>query len=109
MVVRSQEYLTIWVEDKIQSALRQNNKMNNKKAVAQNNDSVSTEKVLQKYRGRAYEKETIVQNNDSVPTKKVTKRYRGRVYDEEVVDWSQMQPTSQPKKPRRKYRGQYID
>ncbi len=89
LIVNSQETLTIWIEEKsqvspVQAIEIQKNKDNQEKI-----ESWPT--------------------NQSVPTKKVIKRYRGQVYEEEVADWSAMQQMNQQNKPRRKYRGHYID
>ena len=43
-----------------------------------------------------------------LPTKTVVKKYRGQEYQETIVDWTALQQIDR-QKPRRKYRGQYID
>ena len=48
------------------------------------------------------------EDKQSLPTKTITKRYRGQEYEEVVIDWAAVQQNQQ-NKPRRKYRGQYID
>ena len=53
---------------------------------------------------------TQPQIDRSLPTKTVVKRYRGREYEETVVDYAALQQLQTNQlKPRRKYRGQYID
>ena len=44
-----------------------------------------------------------------IPAKKVTRVYRGQTYEVEIPDYSTIQNISGQQKPRRKYRGQYID
>ena len=74
LIVKDQETLTIWIEEK------------------------------------SSKNEAEPAKNSSMPTKTVTRRYRGQVYEETVVDWSAVQQSNLPdNKPRRKYRGQYID
>lgn len=77
LIIKGEQELTIWIEDKSQQP---------------NTQAIETNSTPQ-----------------SLPTKTVTKRYRGQVYEEEVVDWAAVQQANQQNKPRRKYRGQYID
>lgn len=84
LIIKGEDDLTVWIEEKSKRSTSQNN---------QNSQVVSQP----------------VENKQSIPTKTVTKRYRGQVYQEEVVDWEAMQQMDQQEKPRRKYRGQYID
>jgi hypothetical protein len=98
---------------------------------------VPTKKVTKVYRGQTYEAEipdystiqSLEQNqqdtdkdielnnahtpqltHQQVPTKKVTKVYRGQTYEVEIPDYSIASPEILDRpKPRRKYRGQYID
>ena len=44
-----------------------------------------------------------------IPIKKVTRVYRGQTYEVEIPDYSTIQNISGQQKPRRKYRGQYVD
>ena len=48
---------------------------------------------------------------NSIPTKKVVRRYRGQTYEVEVPDYTTLMQLAQhnQNKPRRKYRGQYVD
>ena len=89
LIVKKDKELTIWIEERVLA----NNKSDN----------------LQKDGNHAAS--TQPQTNQSLYTKTVIKKYRGREYEETVVDWAtvrQLQQTNQ-QKPRRKYRGQYID
>ncbi|MEL6437735.1 MAG: hypothetical protein AAFQ80_00565 [Cyanobacteria bacterium J06621_8] len=52
---------------------------------------------------------TDISASQSFSTKTVTRRYRGQVYEETVVDYAALQQNNQENKPRRKYRGKYID
>ncbi|HEY9767286.1 MAG TPA: hypothetical protein V6C71_02120 [Coleofasciculaceae cyanobacterium] len=85
IVVKGDNDLTIWIEEKSQTI---------QEAGVTKDDEVTRQPLA---------------NNQSLPTKTVTKQYRGQVYEEVVVDWAAMQQTNQQNKPRRKYRGQYID
>jgi hypothetical protein len=81
---------------------------------------VSTEQAIEIYRGQTYESaiQPLEPNNthtpqsiqQQIPTKKVTKLYRGQTYEVEIPDYSiaSIEIQNQPK-PRKKYRGQYID
>ena len=86
LVVKSQDILTIWIEEKSKNTQFESSENKHQEANRQ------TQFV-----------------NQPLPTKKVTKKYRGQVYEEEVVDWAAVQQMSQQNKPTRKYRGQYID
>ena len=123
-VVRSQENLTIWIEETSKLSSSHNNpniKVNKDQTVLQTPQSIPTqtvakdsqpiptEKVTRKYRGQMYEEEQLASNHDSIPTKTEIKKYRGKLYEEEIIDWTKMQPPSPQNKPRRKYRGHYID
>lgn len=44
-----------------------------------------------------------------IPTKKVTRVYRGQTYEVEIIDYSTLHNMPKQQKPRRKYRGQYVD
>ncbi len=81
LIVKSEDDLTIWIEEKSQRPISQDNQVTPPPQT----------------------------NQQSMPTKTVTKRYRGQVYEETVVDWAAIQQTNQQGKPRRKYRGQYVD
>jgi len=83
LIVKYKNYLTICIEE--------NNKQVSNTLTSQANTSAVPQS-----------------NNSGLPTKTVTKRYRGQVYEETVVDWAAVQQEQQ-NKPRRKYRGQYID
>ena len=76
--------ITVWIEDKSTSRLE---------SQAQSASMINQQSSAQ---------------SQSLPTKTVIKRYRGQEYEGTVIDWAAMQQTQQPK-PRRKYRGQYID
>lgn len=89
LIVNSQGILTIWIEEKSESSSTQDMET---QEIKDNKAKIESQP-----------------NHQSVPTKKVIKRYRGQVYEEEVVDWAAMQQMNQQNKPRRKYRGQYID
>lgn len=84
LIVRNEEILTIWIEQKP--------KENRDNAPVSSND-------------RAMDSQT---SDRALPTKTITRRYRGQVYEETVIDWVAVQQ-SQLNKPRRKYRGQYIE
>ena len=84
LIVKSEDDLTIWIEEKSQRPIFQDN---------QNHQVASPPQA----------------NQQSIPTKTVTRRYRGQVYEETVIDWAAIQQMNQQGKPRRKYRGQYID
>ena len=86
LIVEKDNELTIWIEEK---RLADNKPDNSQK---DGNHPASTQP----------------QTNQSLPTKTVVKKYRGREYEETVVDWAALQQVNQ-QKPRRKYRGQYID
>lgn len=82
LIVKSQEHLTVWIEEKF--------------------------KTISQVEVQDLSKLETPSHHQSLPTKKVTKKYRGQEYLEEVIDWSAVQQIQQ-NKPRRKYRGQYID
>ena len=84
LIVREEEILTIWIEEK--SKITQ-----------------SAENHLQQPQAE------IPANNLSLPTKTVTRRYRGQVYEETVIDWSAVQQSNRHNKSSYKYRGQYIN
>ena len=84
LIVQSEDDLTIWIEEKSQRPIPQDNQINQVASPPQG-------------------------NQQSLPTKTVTKKYRGQVYEETVVDWAAIQQMNQQVKPRRKYRGQYVD
>lgn len=79
LIIKGEEDLTIWIEQKAQSQ-------------GVKNQSIQRSPSPQ-----------------AMPTKVVTKRYRGQVYEETVIDWAAVQQMSAVEKPRRKYRGNYID
>lgn len=83
LIIKGENDLTVWIEDKAQRP----------DSYDLENNQVATQPV---------------ENKQSLPTKTVTKRYRGQVYEEVVVDWAAVQQNQQSK-PRRKYRGQYLD
>ncbi len=84
LIVKCQGSLTIWIEEKAKNAANQPVKSSENQPV----------------------KSPVKER--SLPTKTVTKKYRGRVYEETVIDWLGVQQI-QHNKPRRKYRGQYVD
>ena len=84
LIIKSKNHLTIWIEEK-------NKPISDASVASQENPPVVSQS-----------------DNNKLPTKTVTKKYRGRVYEETVIDWSAVQQLKQ-NKPRRKYRGQYID
>lgn len=86
LIVQGKNDLTIWIEEKFKAASAQSEPKDNK-----DNQTAQPQP-----------------NHQSLPTKTVTKKYRGQVYEEVVVDWAAVQQTNQPK-PRRKYRGRYVD
>ena len=88
LVIKSKSYLTIWIEEKSKEK---------KKQVANSPvESPANTPIVPQF------------NHAGLPLKTITKKYRGQVYEETVVDWAAVgqQPSN---KPRRKYRGQYID
>lgn len=86
LIVKKENELTIWIQEEPSASNKPNN------SIQDRNHPASTQP----------------QTNQSLPTKTVVKKYRGREYEETVVDWAALQQTNQSK-PRRKYRGQYID
>ena len=86
LIVKDEKNLTLWIEEKSKRAASQPIKSSNDEELAVETPA-----------------------NNQLPTKTVTKRYRGQVYEETVVDWAAVQQLNQQEKPRRKYRGQYID
>lgn len=84
IVVKGEKDLTVWIEDK-------------STAIPEPSDRVSASTDRQS-----------MANPQFLPTKTVIKKYRGSEYEETVVDWAAVQQIQQSK-PRRKYRGQYID
>ena len=89
LIVKSEEYLTIWIEQKSQPSPASENPEQQQAVQPQAAPSSTPQQPL--------------------PTKVVTKRYRGQVYEETVVDWTAVQQLKQTNKTPRKYRGQYID
>ena len=83
IIVKDENDLTIWIEETLTSSKLQNSKHSDMETPSQVDPR-------------------------SLPTKTVIKKYRGQEYEETVVDWAAMQQINQSK-PRRKYRGQYID
>lgn len=84
LVVKGKNDLTVWIEDKSTAAIESPNQV----ASIADRQSLTDPQAL--------------------PTKTIIKKYRGREYEETVVDWAAVQQIQQPK-PRRKYRGQYVD
>ena len=84
LIVKGEDDLTIWIEEKSQRTASQD---------SDNSSEIAAPPSAAQ---------------QPLPTKTVTKRYRGQVYEETVVDWAAVQQLNQ-QKPRRKYRGQYID
>ena len=84
IVVRGEQDIVIWIEKKPQTT---STKSQNDKTEVKISPQTSQQPL---------------------PTKTVTKKYRGQVYEEVVIDWAAVQQIKQPK-PRRKYRGQYVD
>ncbi|MCC0176908.1 hypothetical protein I4641_07940 [Waterburya agarophytonicola K14] len=89
LIVKNNDKLTIWIEEKA--------KKNNIKSVE-----------LKEKQTTPTSAQPQVNMND-LPTKTITRRYRGQVYEETVLDWLAVEKISEENKPRRKYRGQYID
>ena len=88
LLVRNKDLLTIWIEDKSKIV------------------STPETEIQESSQPQA---NTPQPDSSQLPTKKITKRYRGQVYEEEVVDWAAVKQINLHNKPRRKYRGQYID
>ena len=86
LIVKGEEDLTIWIEQKSQRSVPPE-RTNNIKETPQ----------------------AATAAQQPLPTKVVTKRYRGQVYEETVVDWAAVQQMKQKNTARRKYRGNYID
>lgn len=84
LLVKGEDSLTIWVEEKSPTSSKPQN-----------------------YQTSAVEQQSLT-NPQPLPTKTVVKKYRGQEYEETVVDWAAIQQMNH-QKPRRKYRGQYID
>ncbi len=87
LVVKGQDSLTIWIEEK-------------------SKNTQSSQSPENKHPEANRQTQPV---NQSLPTRKVTKKYRGQEYEEEVIDWAAVQQMSQQNKPPQKYRGQYID
>ena len=85
LIVKSQNDLTIWIEEK--NLNNQVGSLNSESKNPQNSQ----------------------EDRQKLPTKTVTKKYRGQVYEETVIDWSAVKNINSGERPRRKYRGQYID
>ncbi len=87
IVVRGKKDITLWIEDKSSTSSQIERELN---SPIESNPQPT---------------------NQSLPTKTVTEKYRGREYQKVVVDWAAVQQINQlnQQKPRRKYRGQYID
>ena len=84
LIVKEENKLTIWIEKKSSITATKKN--------TEPQETIQTQKDKQ-----------------PIPTKTITKKYRGQEYEQVVVDWTAIQQTDLENKPRRKYRGQYID
>lgn len=125
LIVEGQYSLTIWVQKQVLQPPKtetiessQESEINNA-ATAFPNPTYTTSPPnstnIRKYRGQVYETsqpsvsptpQPIKQKESQPLLQKIIRKYRGQVY-EEVIDTSNVESNSQ--KPRRKYRGQYID
>lgn len=104
LLVQSKHYFTIWIQstntESQPTHLKANLSPVNSELVAKDTNFQSIQKVVAV--------DSI--NEAQIPKKKVTKLYRGVAYEIEAPDHSLIQQTVQDQlKPRRKYRGQYID
>lgn len=120
LIVEGKYSLTIWIQEKLEAIQAQSEQKNSSSAEnTEEIDDLPTTTAVRHYRGQTYEIEVVDETAltseqkdtvKAVPTKKVIRQYRGQTYEVEVPDYSAMQQASQnQQKPRRKYRGQYID
>ena len=115
IIVRSEADLTIWIEDKSQTRNllddSSDRTQTNSAAPEAAQQQLPTKTVTRRYRGQTYEETDSTAPEaaqQQLPTKTVTRRYRGQTYEETVIDWAAVQQANVAK-PRRKYRGQYVD
>ena len=84
LIVKKENKLTIWIEKK--------------SSITATKKNTEPQEIIQ-----------TQQDRQSIPTKTIIKKYRGQEYEQVVVDWTKIQQTDLQNKPRRKYRGRYID
>ena len=84
LIVKKENKLTIWIEKK--------------SSITATKENTEPQEIIQ-----------TQQDRQSIPTKTIIKKYRGQEYEQVVVDWTKIQQTDLQNKPRRKYRGRYID
>ena len=84
LIVKEENKLTIWIEKK--------------SSITASIKKTEPQETIQ-----------IQEDRQPIPTKTITKKYRGQEYEQVVVDSAAIQQTDLENKPRRKYRGQYID
>ena len=80
IVVTSSEHLTVWVEDREKTFLRRVETIDRQKTVVQKHHLAQGQKTIHKYRGCEYVKENATMNRNLIHTEKVIKKYRGRAY-----------------------------
>lgn len=84
LIVKEENKITIWIEKKSSITATKKN--------TEPQETIQTQEERQ-----------------PISTKTITKKYRGKEYEQVVVDSAAIQQTDLQNKPRRKYRGRYID
>ena len=118
LLVENKYSFTVWVQQ--ESAKTQKKESNSKSAISLNElvknipdptqeAKNSNSEQISSQQPSVSKEETNVPT--SIPTKKVVRRYRGQTYEVEVPDYPALMQLAQrnQNKPRRKYRGQYVD
>lgn len=106
--IKSKYGITIWIQtegDEDKETKPKLHLLNEEKAIEQSHTESNkiTSSDLEKFN-------SLPKNlTNEVSTKKVTRVYRGQTYEVEIPDYSAIQKRSSRQKPRRKYRGQYVD
>ena len=92
LLVKGTYCFTVWVQEH-----------NSHHSSQQNNWSTQQQ-------SNSFQASSTIDNPHQVGRKKITKTYRGQTYEVEVPDYSAIENVLQNQsKPRKKYRGQYID
>jgi hypothetical protein len=104
LLVKEKYSFTVWVQEKNlesqETKLKSDFSVTNLELVTEDTNFQDEVKIAS----------TPRQIQQQISTKKVTKLYRGQTYEVEIPDYSIASPEMQNQpKPRRKYRGQYID
>lgn len=119
LIVKNKYSLTIWIQQQI-AAIGSHSPDTTTQPQTKTNADLPKTTMVKHYRGQTYEVEVTDNSAQSaeqqqaaapkIPTKKVIRQYRGQTYEVEVPDYSAIQNlAANQQKPRRKYRGQYID